>query len=152
MPFLFGQTAATSTPKISNYPAQSEGDRSIRVVQWYLTTADPTGVPISMAEWDDKTVEVDFTTNDADYGALALGGSQLAIEGSNNGVYGTSFQNKIPLNRAAGGTALSALAANICQSIIENPLYMAPRLTTVGAGAKVLVTLVLKRNAPTPRA
>jgi hypothetical protein len=150
MPKLPGHDVATSTPKILNY--DGEGDRSVRVVQWFLTTADPIGLPISMAEYADKTVEVDMTTNDADYGQLTRGTTGvLELEGSNNGVLGTSFQNKQPVTNAAGGTALSALVANKFASIIENPRFFAPRLSTVGTLAKVLVTLILVRTNPTPR-
>src|SRR5689334_11430552 len=121
MPSIVSGKLASSTPLISNFPGASEQDRVVRVVQWFLTSADPIGLPISMVEWDDKTVETDFTTNDGDYGQLTRGSTGvLELEGSNNGVSGQSFQNKLPVTNAAGGTALSAQSANKLASIIEN--------------------------------
>lgn len=133
-------------PLITNNPPQTEQDMAVRIVQWYLTTAAPQGTPVSMAEWADKTIEIDGTSTDPVNGALAWGAATLAIQGSNNGVLGTSIQNAQALSNAAGGAALSGITANKIAAIIENPLFVAPVLTTPGTGAKVQVTLILRRN------
>lgn len=144
-----------AAPFIINNPPQTEQDLAVRVITWILTTANPTGVPVSMAEWADKTVEIDGTSNDADLnpagnpnGQLAWGSvtSVLAIQGSNTGVLGTSLQNPLALSNAAGGAALSGISANKIAAIIENPMFIAPTLTTPGTGATVKVKLILRRN------
>lgn len=134
-------------PSINNNPFPTEQDMSIRIVQWVLTTAAPQGTPVSMAEWADKTIEIDGTSNDPTHGQLSWGGTGvLAVQGSNNGVLGASLQNAQALSNAAGGTALSGISTNKVAAIIENPLYIAPVLTTPGTNAKVQVTLILRRN------
>lgn len=127
-------------PTIVNNPPETEQDMSIRKVTWVLTTANPQGKAVSMSEWADKTFDIDGTS-----AGNAWGGATCAIQGGNTGAVGGAITNPQTLNNPAGGTALST-SANKVAAVIENPLLIAPVLTTPGAGATVTVTAILRRN------
>lgn len=110
------------------------GDGSLARFTWALTTADPTGTEALYAEWADKTWAID---------SASWGGATLTLQGSNDGT------NWFTLANAAGGTALtftSGACSGACS--IETPLYVRPKLTTVGVGAVVGVTLLVRRATP----
>lgn len=111
-----------------------EEDGSTILLTWALTTADHTGAGIKIPQWADRTGQFTGT----------WGGATAAWEGSNDdSVYG-------PIHNAAGAAAITATAdANGGPfSTIELPLYMRPKLTSVGAGAVISATLLLRRANP----
>lgn len=123
---------AEPTPVVTNQPVEAGGDGSMVRAVWTLTSADNTGTPIKLPEWADRSIQFGGT----------WGGATAIVEGSNDGVlYGG-------LSNAAGGAAISKTADAGPVSIIELPLYMRPRLSVVGAGATVTVTLLLRRANP----
>ena len=124
------------TPTTNNSAGQADG--SIIVYTWVLTTANPAGIAIQLPEWADKTISW-FETGDA-AGAPA---ASISVEGSNNNVDFGALAN------AAGGGAgsLGALVVSVTKvaSIIENPLFVRPNLTTPGTAASVTVRLTIRR-------
>lgn len=118
-------TAAAS----STYPGN--GDGSVILYSWSLTTANASGAAISGAEWADRTWQANGT----------WGGATLALEGSNDGV---TFS---PMSNASGGADI-AMTSNDLASTVELPLWVRPNLTTPGAGAAVTVTLLARRATP----
>lgn len=84
-----------------------------------------------MPEWSGRTWQASGT----------WGGATLAFEGSNDGA--TWFA----LTNAAGGAA-ATLTANGGLSTNELPLYVRPNLTTVGSGASLTVTCLMRRANP----
>lgn len=107
-------------------------DSSAILVTWNLTTADHTGAALEMPEWADRTMQAYGTT---------WGGATLAIEGSNDGV------NWVSLKSVADVTAI-ALTADGMALLLELPRYIRPRLTAVGVGAVVAVTIAIRRPTP----
>ena len=108
-------------------------DGSVKVVTWTLTTADPTGTAIEFPEWADRTWTVSGT----------FGGATCSIEGANantDALFTT-------LSNAAGGAALTFTALGT-KTQIELPLYNRPKLTTVGVGASLTVTMCMRRANP----
>jgi hypothetical protein len=117
------------TPSHDNV-REAGGDGSMKKFTWVLLSADPDGVPVAMPEWADKTFEINGT----------FGGATCEIQGSNGG----AFQQ---LHKASAGTGTTYTAAGI-DAIIENPLFVKPILTTVGAGATITVILLIRRANP----
>lgn len=120
------------TPTFNNSAGQEDG--SIKIVTWALTTADPTGVGVEIPEWADRTIQFTGT----------WGGATAAFQGSNidtDGLYGN-------LSNAAGAAAITKTADGAPIAVIELPRYVRPKLTTVGAGASVTATLMLRRANP----
>ncbi len=109
----------------------SNGDGSVVLASWSLTTANPTGTGLEWTEWADRTFQV----------AGTFGGATLTLEGSNDGT------NWATLSNAAGGTAATFTTAGI-KTVIELPRYVRPNLTTVGVGATLTATLVARRANP----
>jgi len=58
---------------------------------------------------------------------------------------GAATSTAVVLNKVAGGTAATAAAAAVITTV-ENPLWVYPELTTVGAAATVTVRLLARRN------
>lgn len=108
-------------------------DRSIMVVTWVLTTADPTGDAYQIPEWIDKTWSATGT----------FGGATVEVQGSNT----LPDADFIVMSNAAGGAILTFTALG-CKTMIEGPRYVRPKLTTVGAGASITVTLCARRANP----
>ena len=102
----------------------------IQVIQWTLTTADPTGDPyILSARFPDKTVHM-FGT---------FGGSTVVMRGSNEIVAAPTSWLTLHDPTVAG---LISLAEDGIKQILENPYQISPALTG-GAGATVRVILCL---------
>lgn len=120
-------------PTVVNEIGQRDG--SMILWKWVLLTATPDGTPVQLPEWADRTWTVGAAGD-------AFGGATVAVEGSNDGVtfYG--------LNDAAGGAALTIATPGGCKTVIQNPLYMRPNLSVVGAGASITVYLLIRRAQP----
>ena len=113
-------------------------DGSVQLWTWNLTTADPTGLAIEIPEWADRTWQ--FGT-----AADTLGAAVGAIQGCNSNV----DADFAPLSNAAGAGSLNALnALGMVRTVIELPRFMRPKLTTVGAGAIITVTVCIRRANP----
>jgi len=104
------------------------GNGDVFKFTWDLTTADHTGSPVKWATWADRSIM--FTS-------AAWGASTAAIEGSNDGITYVGLADP-------QGTAISK-TTNAVEAVLELTHYMQPRLTTVGSGAAVRVTLICRR-------
>lgn len=120
---------ATVTPTVT-YPGN--GDGSVILYSWALTTANPDGAPVQGPEWADRTWTATGT----------WGGATMAPQGNNDG--GASW---MPLSNASGGADVAATANDVF-STVELPLFVRPNLTVVGAGATITVTLLARRATP----
>lgn len=101
---------------------------------WVLTTADPTG--------DAVGAEISQHTDLCWHATGTWGGATAAIQGSNtntDGLFGA-------VTNAAGAAAITWTADGAPKQQIEKPLFVRPKLTTVGVGATVTVTLFARRN------
>ena len=112
----------------------SSADRSIFVVTWVLTTANPTGIAFEFPEWADRSFQVGAAGD-------AFGTATCTIEGSQDGV---TFS---PMSNAAGATAATFTTAGLKQ-IIELPRYMRPNLTAVGVAASITCIMLARRANP----
>jgi hypothetical protein len=112
-------------------PVKTEvsGDGNVVLFTWTLTTADHTGLPVQWSPWADRSVMVT---------SAAYGGSTTALEGSNDGTTYVSLADP-------QGTAI-AKTADAVEAVLELTQYVRPRLTTVGSGATVKVSLLCRRN------
>jgi len=113
---------------------ESEDDKSFIKCTWVLTTADPTGTSIACPEFNEKVWTIGNASGDA------FGGATCSLQGINK-----SGDTLVTLNKAAGGAAATAAAAGVITTI-ENTLFVAPVLTSVGAGATITVTVVARRS------
>ena len=118
---------AASTPTINQNI--KPGDGSVVLSTWTLTTADPEGGWFEWAQWADRCGTA-FGT---------WGGATLTWQGSNDGT------NAFTLSNAAGGTAATQTADGGKQ-LLELPLYVRPKLTSVGVGATVVAELCAVRK------
>jgi hypothetical protein len=128
---------ATVTPTVANSglaPGVGSDDGSIVLYTWNLTTANVDGVPVAVPEWADCTVQAV---------ASNWGGATLTWQGANV----NADANFDSLSNAADGAAAQWTADGV-KTIIENPLFMRPKLTTAGTGAIVSVTLLKRRTNP----
>lgn len=116
-----------STPTVNGNI--SPGDGSVILVTWTLTTADPDGGFFEWPQWADRCTQAVGT----------WGGATLTMQGSNNGTDAFSMSN------AAGGTA-ATFTVDGGKTLIEAPRFVRPKLTTVGVGATVVVTLLARRQ------
>jgi len=106
------------------------GDGSALLFQWTLTSADATGVGVMFPEFWQKSVH---------FNASAWGTATAALEGGNQDP-ATDWQ---PLQSMAG-VAITATANGI-QTLRDSSLWFRPRLSTVGAGATVVVSVLAIR-------
>lgn len=104
------------------------GDGSVTMAVWPLTTADHTGDALSWADWADRSVTF----------AGTWGGATAALEGSNDG------STWIPLADPQG-TAITKTANGI-EAVLELTRFVRPRLSTVGAGATVSATILMRNS------
>lgn len=104
------------------------GDRSVVMAVWNLTTADHTGDALSWADWADRSVTFTGT----------WGGATAGLEGSNDG---TTW---VPLADPQGG-AISK-SADAIEAILELTRFVRPRLTTVGTAAAVKATILMRNS------
>lgn len=121
---------ASITPTISNTIGQS--DRSVVLVTWVLTSANPDGLPIELPEFSQFTWQYEAT----------WGAATLTLQGSNSGAGYFPLTKVNTAGTAATATADGGTATN------EISRYVRPNLTTPGAGATVTVTLVATRATP----
>lgn len=100
---------------------------------WTLTTADHTGEAIQIPGAADKTVQFSGTWD----------GATAVLDGSN--VAGGAGTYCI-LSSAASGSALGATSdtSGAMACIVENPLYVRPRLSVVGTAATITVNLLVR--------
>lgn len=122
------------TPTINHYAGG--GDGSVMTLTWLLTTANPTGIAMSSPEHADRTWTVFGTSTPATFG-----GATCSIEGANvdtEVVFTT-------LSEPDQTTALT-FAAIGTKTALELPLFMRPKLTTVGSGAALTVICVARRQ------
>lgn len=124
---------------------ECENDRSVRKVVWVLTSAEPVGLAVALPEWADKTFDIDGTSAGLSWGATGV----CSLKGGNSGT-SDAVLNPVILSLATGGGASNAVAttANKLMTVIENPLFVYPQLTTVGTNALVTVTLICRRATP----
>ena len=110
-------------------------DRSTLLWTWVLTTATPDGLGIEMPEWADRTWTA-FETGD-----VAGGATTIRVQGSNNNVDWFNCIN------AATTVAIDLFAAGVgsIATPVENPRFMRPLLSNVGAGASITVRACLRR-------
>lgn len=117
--------AAPNSPPVN-------GDRpEVRLVTWVLTTADPTGNAVSFPQHADICWQAIGT----------FGGATVAAQGSNTDV----DADFCPMTNVSGGAAATFTALGIKQTI-ERPLFVRPKLTTVGVGASITVTAMLRKQ------
>ena len=116
---------ATVQPTITEVGGSGQVFKAV----WNLTTADHTGAPISdrFAEFADRTV----------YFLGTWGGATAAIEGGD----GTTY---VPLTDPQGNAV--AKTADGIEVITEIPQFTRPLLTTVGVGAIVAATMIIRRG------
>ncbi len=103
------------------------GDRSSMLITWTLTTADHTGDPVSWADWADRSVMMTGT----------WGGATAVLEGANVATYLSITDPQ--------GNAISTNADKL-EACTEVTRFVRPRLSTVGSGATVVVTLLMRRS------
>ena len=105
------------------------GNAQVFKVTWALTTADHTGAPISdrFAEFADRTI----------YFLGTWGGATAAAEGGDGTTYVALTDPQ--------GNSVSKTADGI-EVITEIPQFTRPRLTTVGVGATVTATVIMRRG------
>ena len=111
-------------------------DNSVVSYTWLLTTGDPTGDAAQIPEWADQTWQFGTATD-------TLGGATGAAQGSNTDV-DADYQT---LSNAAGATPATFAAFGL-KTVIENPRFVRPKLTAIGAGASITVTLIARRANP----
>ena len=134
----------TVDPTVKNSALAQAGadDGSVILYTWVLTTAAPTGTAIALPEWADRTVHA--FADPSGVGAPDIwGGATLTWQGANRDVdalYDT-------LANAAGGSGATWTVDGV-KAIIELPLFMRPKLTTVGVSAAVTVTALIRRANP----
>lgn len=104
------------------------GDRSVVMTTWTLTSADATGDSLSWADWADRSVTFVGT----------WGGATAGLEGSNDGTNWVALADP-------QGTAISK-TANAIEAVLELTRFVRPRLTTVGAGATVVATILMRNS------
>lgn len=116
---------ATINPTITDL----SGNGQVFKATWDLTTADHTGAAISdrFAEFADRTV----------YFLGTWGGATAAVEGGN----GTTY---VALTDPQGNAIAKTLDA--IEVITEIPQFTRPRLSTVGVGATVTATIIMRRG------
>lgn len=103
------------------------GDRSVMLFTWTLTTADHTGDPISWTDWTDRSVQM----------AGTWGGATAVLEGANVATYLSITDPQ--------GNAISK-TADALEACTEITRFVRPRLSAVGAGASIVVNLLCRKG------
>jgi hypothetical protein len=104
------------------------GDQSVVLATWSLTSADHTGDALSWCDWADRSITF----------AGTWGGATAGLEGSNDGSTWIALADP-------QGTAISK-TANAIEAVLELTRFVRARLTTVGAGATVSATLLMRKG------
>lgn len=116
---------ATPSPTITDISGNGQVFKAV----WVLTTADHTGVALGgkYSEFADRTVCF-FGT---------WGTATAALEGGDGTTYvALTDPQGNPISKTADGI----------EAVTEVPEFVRPRLSTVGSGATVTVTMVLRRG------
>ncbi|SRR5712691_2076419 len=123
-------------PPTSGGQTVSEFPEGVRVVKWVLTSADPNGTWYICGPRTDKTVHV--------FGTIAT--AAVAIQGSNESDLSAPV-NPATLHTTGTRTLLNTAGALAAlpdiEEIAEDPWFIAPSLTTPGAGATITVELMV---------
>src|SRR2546427_513372 len=125
-------------PPTSGGQTVSEFPEGVRVVKWVLTTADPTGTAYMAGHKSDKSVHV--------LASSTFGGATVAVQGSNESDTATPT-NMVTLHDPSHGAGGLSFAASALEQVLENTWWIAPKLTTVGAGATITVELLIETAA-----
>lgn len=104
------------------------GDRSVMMVTWTLTSADATGDSVAWCDWADRSVTFTGT----------WGGATAALEGSNDGT------NWVPITDVQG-TAITKTANGI-EAAVELTRFVRSKLTTAGSGATITAILLMRKG------
>lgn len=104
-------------------------DGKVVLFTWVLTTADHTGADVQWCNYDSRS---------ALFSSSAWGGATAGIEGSNDASAYIGLADP-------QGTAI-AKTTNAVETVLENTVYIRPRLTTVGVAATVTVSILLRKN------
>lgn len=100
----------------------------VKRVQWTLTTADPTGDGVDLAQYRDRCWQSTGT----------WGGATMAAQGSNtntDALFGA-------VTNTNGGLAITETANSVCKNSEESCQFSRAKLTAVGAGATIVVVLI----------
>jgi len=100
---------------------------------WTLTSADHTGVAIRQPAYADTCWHVK-----GDFGSTGV----AAVQGSNTDVEADFGA----VTNVSGGSAITWSAAGAPKQAIERPLFMRPKLTTVGTLATLVVTALIRKQ------
>ena len=116
---------ATPAPVITDVSGNGQAFKAV----WTLTTADHTGVALGgkYAEFADRTIYFLGTWN----------GATAAVEGGDGSTY-------VALTDPQGNAV--AKTADGIEVVIEVPEFTRPRLSTVGSGATITATMILRRG------
>jgi len=117
-------------PVITNY--NDIADRSIYEAVWTLTTANPIGIAVNVPAWPDKTWHATGTIG-SPAAILQVQASALDVEAD----YAVAHDG--------GGVDITITALPQVALQLENTVFIRPKLTTVGTGATVVVTLMALR-------
>ena len=104
------------------------GDRSVMLITYTLTSADHTGDAVAWCDWADRSVTFVGT----------WGGATAALEGSNDGT------NWVPITDAQG-TAITKTANGI-EAAVELTRFVRARLSTAGSGATVTASIIMRKG------
>jgi hypothetical protein len=99
---------------------KEEAWRESWVCQWVNAAGTDTGVPLSLADANDKSVHVTGT----------LGGGSITLEGSNNYNSATGIGDWVVLTDPQGN-ALTFTASNKIEAIMEAVCYVRPSFVGV---------------------
>ncbi len=109
-----------------------DGAGSAILVTWNLLTADPNGQAIEYPEHMVRSFQVEGT----------FGGAVVEIVGSNDG---TNFR---PVSDQPGTSPLTWTAASDILQVQQVCKKMMPRLSSVGVGADIVVSMLMVRPTP----
>ena len=104
------------------------GDRSVMMITYTLTTADHTGDAVAWCDWADRSVTFTGT----------WGGATAALEGSNDGTVW------VPISDVQG-TAITRTANGI-EAAVELTRFVRAKLTTPGSGATVTASIIMRKG------
>jgi hypothetical protein len=105
------------------------------LVEWTGLVNGDTGEWIRVPQFADKTFHA--------YGTFGVGGN-VQIEGSNEDAPNVAGTNAGPLNDP-GGSPINITAANEIEAVLENPLWVRPKVTA-GDGTTSLTVRMLGRR------
>jgi len=111
-------------------------------VSWPITQANPTGTPIEMSAWQDRTVHM-FGTWDS--GTIVMQGSNDPRANPAHASHASAVWSSL---RDPGGTVISFTAdALSLKAILELPRWIRP--SSSGGGASHAVTVIINARGDT---